>query len=511
MLVRIFSFFFVISLLSCKKPRTVYPKVEASSRAVYYVSPSGNDSEAGTISAPFQSINKALNVAAPGDTVFVRKGAFHEKIIFPKSGRPGKYVTLKAFPGEAPAIDGTGLTVTGKDALVMIRNVNYIILEGFTISNFKSSAPWVDVNGIIVDGTSAHITIRKNKVFNIENNAAAADGRSGHGIEVRGNTNTAITDILIEENEIHDCNTGYSENLTINGHVDGFTIRKNKIYNGENIGIVAAGGYAANSVPAYNFAKNGLISENEVYNLDGTKGPVPAYSQHNGAIGIYVDGARNIIVERNKVHDNGRGIGIVSETNNFPTRDCIVRNNFVYNNSLGGIYLGGYIGYTGGGTRNCYVINNTTFFNNRDLGYSGEIEGEIRITADCHDNVIHNNILYARAEKGVFINKQSTDGSNNRIDYNIYFSTGINSWSWNNIAYNNFSAWQAACQDDASSLAGIDPNFINIKLPDLHILPTSPARNSGILISSDIQGDEDIDGGNRVINNRISRGAHQLP
>jgi hypothetical protein len=108
MLVRIFSFFFVISLLSCKKPATIHPKAEVSDQAEYYVSPSGNDSGSGTISAPFQTINKALNAANAGDTVFVRKGAFHEKIVFPKSGRPGKYVTLKAFPGEAPAIDGTG-------------------------------------------------------------------------------------------------------------------------------------------------------------------------------------------------------------------------------------------------------------------------------------------------------------------------------------------------------------------------------------------------------------------
>ena len=55
-----------------------------------------------------------------------------------------------------------------------------------------------------------------------------------------------MKNILVVENEIHDCNTGYSENLTINGYVDGFVIRKNKIYNAENIGIDAAGGYWAN-------------------------------------------------------------------------------------------------------------------------------------------------------------------------------------------------------------------------------------------------------------------------
>lgn len=499
---------FITGILACKTSNGE-PEPAPKTNQIYYVSDRGNDSGSGSSATPFQTINFALSKATPADTVIVRQGEYHEKVVFPKSGLAGKFITLKAYPNERPVIDGTGLTVNGKDALVTIKNVNYVVLEGFDIANFKSSTAWVDVNGIMVYEGASNITIRKNRIYSIQHNVAAADGRSGHGIEVRGNTNVAIKNVLIEENEIYDCKTGYSENLTINGYVDGFVVRKNKVYNGENIGIVVAGGYAANAVAEYNYARNGVVEENEVFALDGTTGPIPAYNEHNGAIGIYVDGARNITVDRNKVHDCGRGIGIVSETNNFPTRDCIVRNNFVYNNSLAGIYLGGYIGYTGGGTRNCHVLNNTTYFNSTNLGYSGEIEGEIRITADCHDNVIKNNIIYARPNRGVFVNKQTTDGNNNVLDYNLYYSTGTQRWNWDNIAYTNFVQWKSASKGDVASTVGIDPQLVSTTLPDLHIAGTSSAKNSGTVVSLTVHGEKDIDNQARIINNKISKGAQQ--
>jgi len=476
----------------------------------YYVAKDGNDDNRGTIESPLLSINEALKNAMPGYTILVRGGTYNEKINFPKSGTSGLYITLKAYPGEKPIIDGTGLSVTGKEALITIRNVKYINIEGFDICNYKSTKPGVIVNGITVNQGSGDITIRKNKIYNIEHNVSPEDGRNGHGIEVLGNTNIAIANILIEENEIYDCNTGYSENLTVNGYVDGFVIRKNKVYNGENIGIVVAGGYAANSAPALNYARNGVISGNEVYNIDGTSGPIPAYQQHNGAIGIYVDGARNIIVEKNKVYDCGRGIGIVSETDNFPTDNCIVRNNFVYNNSLAGIYLGGYVNYTTGGTNNCAVVNNTLYANNRNLGYSNEVEGEIRLTENCTNNIIKNNIVVARQNRGVFINKQTTSGSNNSVDYNLYYSPIFNKWVWNGVIYTNFNDWQSACNGDASSIKGSDPLFISTETPDIHILSMSPARNKGIVISSSANGETDIDGNARVLNNKIDIGADQV-
>ncbi|SIO14837.1 right-handed parallel beta-helix repeat-containing protein [Chitinophaga niabensis] len=499
-----------VTTSACSKRNSPSGTQEPPRQNTFYVAPTGNDANAGTPAAPIRSINTALGKAIPGDTVIVKGGTYYEKVVFPKSGRLEKLITLKAFPGERAIIDGTGLSITGKEALVFIRNASYVVFEGFEVCNYKSSTPWVNINGIVADQGSSNIIIRKNKIYNIEHNVNPEDGRSGHAIEIIGNTAIPMKNIVVEENEIHDCNTGYSENLTINGYVDGFVIRKNTIYNAENIGIDAAGGYAANTVPAYNYARNGLITENHLYNINMRTGPIGGIHSY-GAIGIYIDGARNIIVERNKVHDTDRGIGIVSENDAFPTSDCIVRNNFVYNNFRVGIYLGGYLGYTGGGTRNCYVLNNTLYKNNRVLGAFDEIEGELRLTENCFDNVIRNNLVYG-GPADLFVHKYTNTGSGNIIDNNLYFTTNTPGWIWNTTngtPYTDFAAWKAATNVDANSIYGADPLITDPTLPDLRIQITSPAKNAGFVISAEKQGTLDIEGNPRIANGKISIGAHQ--
>lgn len=502
----------VILLLACacSKSGSAPTGGNTPSSKTYYVSPTGSDAAAGTINAPLRGINTALDKAVAGDTVMVKTGVYHEKVRFPKSGRLDKYITLKAYPGDKPVIDGTGLGVTGKEALVNISKSSYIIFEGFDVCNFKSSSPWVSPNGIVADAGASNLVIRKNKIYNIEHNAAPADGRSAHAIEIFGNTSTPMKNILVEDNEIHDCNTGYSENLTVNGYVDGFTIRGNKIYNAENIGIDAAGGYAANTVPEFNYARNGVITGNELFNIDMTTGPVGPIHGH-GAIGIYVDGARNITVEKNKIYDTDRGIGIVSENDAFPTSNCIVRNNVVYNCWRTGIYLGGYLGYTSGGTRDCYVVNNTVFFNNRENGAFGENEGEIRLTEQCFNNIIRNNIVYARPG-GIFVHKYSNTGSGNIINNNMYFTTGTPQWIWNSTngaPYTTLAAWQNASGTDEASVSHLDPLFVNLQLPDLQLQSASPAKTGGVFISADVNGTTDILGKPRFNGTNIGLGAYQ--
>lgn len=505
-------FFLSLMLIAgaCSKGGTSVPTANVAQTHMYYVSATGSDAANGAIGTPMRTINYALSKAVPGDTVLVRTGTYNEKVVFPKSGRLEKLITLKAYAGEKAVIDGTGLPINGQESLVMISNASFVVLEGFDICNLKSTVPSAGVNGVTANAGSSNIIIRNNKIYNIEHNVDPTQGRSGHGIEVIGNTPDVIKNVLVEGNIIHDTKTGYSENLTINGYVDGFTVRGNTIYNTENIGIAAAGGYAGNSNPALNYVRNGVITGNELYNIDMTRGPVGGIHGH-GAIAIYVDGARDIVVERNNVHEADRGIGIVSENDAFPTSNCIVRNNFVFNCWRTGIYMGGYLNYTSGGTRNCYVVNNTLMYNNKENGAYGEIEGEIRLTEQCFDNVIKNNIVYARPVD-VFVHKYTTTGSGNVIDNNLFYTTGTPQWIWQRTKDNiitDFNAWKTASGADANSVYGADPLFISTTQPDLHISANSPAKNTGVVISEEVNGSLDIDGKARIVNNKISKGAQQ--
>ncbi|MDP4184611.1 MAG: right-handed parallel beta-helix repeat-containing protein [Bacteroidota bacterium] len=516
--VNIFGSFMLCMILwtSCSDKSGDAPSPNKNSSHIYFVATDGSDSNVGSFQSPFKSINKALNNIVPGDTILVRGGSYYDKVTLTKSGTVDKLITIKAYRNEKPIIDGSYMQITGYwDGLITFSKARFITLEGLDICNVTTSTPHVDPEGIVIKDGCNNITIKRCSIYNIQNNTTLNDWRSAHAIVVLGNSDTETTkNITIDGCTIHDTKTGTSETLTIAGNVDGFTLSNNKIYDIENIGIIIAGG--DNLIPhgnvALNYARNGVISGNELYNNTHLRSPEVWGATSYGAIAIYVCGGANVIIEKNKVHDSDRGIGLVSESNIYPTKNCIVRNNFVYNCWRTGIYMGDYLNYTSQGTNNCYVVNNTLLFNNAVKGAFGEIEGEIRLTENCINNVIKNNLIYARPVD-VFIHKYTTTGSNNDIDYNLYYTTGTPSWLWNTTngtGNSNLKDWQAASNCDAHSVYGTDPLLRSITLPDLHIQDSSPAKNSGIFISTDINGTVDIDGNPRTSDNKISKGAHQL-
>ncbi|SHF42330.1 DUF1565 domain-containing protein [Pedobacter caeni] len=430
----------------------------------YYVSLTGSDTNNGSINAPFQTINTALNHAVPGDQVLVRGGTYHQEVKFPKSGEPGKYISLQAYPGEKPVIDGSNITVTGWQALVTINNVSYVTIDGFDICNLHSFAVNTDPQGMAIIGSGQHITVKNCNIYNIKNNTTLAQGRSGHAILAIGTGNTPISNLLITGCTVHDTQTGTSENVTLAGNIDGFIFSHNKVYDTENIGVIVAGGDGLNpkGAVATNFARNGVINDNIFHHNTMTKTPETWGANRFGAISIYVCGGANTLIESNIVYESDRGIGLVSESNIYPTRTTVVKNNLVYNCYRAGIYMGDYLNYTISGTKNCAVLNNTLFQNNRVAGAFGEIEGELRLTEHCDSNVIRYNRVYA-GPKDLLVHKYTLTGSHNLIDHNSYFSIGKPQWIWNSTndsPITDFLIWKKTSGQDANStLKIVSPKF----------------------------------------------------
>ncbi|GAC1445486.1 MAG: hypothetical protein NVSMB52_06700 [Chloroflexota bacterium] len=70
----------------------------ASSR---YVSATGNDTNNGSLAAPFRTIQHAVTVSRAGDTVYVRAGSYRELVTFTASGSATLGpITLQNYPGE---------------------------------------------------------------------------------------------------------------------------------------------------------------------------------------------------------------------------------------------------------------------------------------------------------------------------------------------------------------------------------------------------------------------------
>jgi Ca2+-binding RTX toxin-like protein len=81
---------------------------------VYYVSPTGSDSQTGTIGQPFASLQYAHDLAKPGDTIYLRGGvyALTEGIQLTRDGTSGAPITIANYPGETPILDGSRMTST---------------------------------------------------------------------------------------------------------------------------------------------------------------------------------------------------------------------------------------------------------------------------------------------------------------------------------------------------------------------------------------------------------------
>ncbi len=120
--------------------------------ATYYVRVTGNDTNTGTAAAAaFLTIEKAAEIAASGDTVYVGAGTY------------GIDVKIRDIAGAAPLqfiadTDGAhtgdaGAVVVGYDRQFFVRDSDQVQLRGFTFAgNSHESIAWIDsTNGLIED------------------------------------------------------------------------------------------------------------------------------------------------------------------------------------------------------------------------------------------------------------------------------------------------------------------------------------------------------------------------
>ena len=448
----------------------------------YYVSANnGSDSNNGSETSPFQTINRAISYVNPGGTIFVMNGTYQNNgygtvdtatntnmnnnhvVTINKSGSEGAYITLKNYPGHSPLIQ-----FDGRGGIVISNNMNYIIIEGFEVVGpgasityaeayanreykvLAASDPNDDINynhtyfsgkGIWGGyGAHHHIIIRNNIVHDT----------AGSGI--RFNDSDHIT---IEYNEVYD--TTWWTSSASSAVVFAETIASSEADNGTDVKMVIRGNLVYNNwnrIPFY------------VTQLPDNSGN----TNSNYGTATY----NNIL--------DGQGLYVTRSDDNY-YGTFLFENNVCVNNGKNGINFDNSLGAS------AIIQNNTLYYNgvheiiqdisvaNGNPGHRGQKVGGIK--ANRVQNVtVANNIVVTRDNLFSAIELPNISGS--RPVLNNIFLNGKLPSDDNGVPYNFISC---------CNMIDVDPLFtqvpssvngaIDISQANFELTENSPAINAG--------------------------------
>jgi hypothetical protein len=454
----------------------------AAQGTAYFVAKSGDNSNAGTASAPWLTISYAASKVAAGDIVYVGAGTYKESVPIATSGTASEPII---FDGQGVAVvDGTGVacctspafvanngfvgsTTQGLFTLGASAGLNYVTVEGFTIQNYKTTNKNDVPAGILIVGGGTGINVLDNTVQNIQSTAkqTKSSGPNAYGIGVFGTSSTPLS-VNVSYNTVTGCLTGESETTTFNGNVQNFVVSYNTIHGNDNIGMDAIGFEGVGPTGA-DQAKNGDVFGNIIYNNSAINNPGEQGGGQDGGYdedGLYCDGCSQVVFERNLVYANDINIEAASETSGEVSSDVIIRNNVTYGANSAGMTVGGYAKSGTGGSTNITLVNNSLYDDDLQATGSGEFQIQYRATGI----VFENNIVSA-GPQGLFLHGY-VSGSGVTLDHNDYYTTSSTTqFELNGTTYSSFAAYRSATGQDEDSV------FAN---PHFDSLPTCSASGT---------------------------------
>lgn len=425
--------------------------IHEEERLDIYVAINGDDGQDGTFSRPLRTLKQAATRAKAGTTVYVREGLYEEQLVVQHSGIWSKPIIFTSYQNEKVVLSGADLkNEEGNTSIITIDNKNYVTVRGFIVQDLSTGLADETVMGIFVTGSCSHILVDNNHVQRIKTHS---DQGNGHGIAVYGTG--SMTDIKITNNTVEDLKLGASEALVLNGNIKGFKISGNTVRRSNNIGIDLIGHEGVSEDEKVDYVRNGIVARNKVYDISTYSNP--AYDKEYNAGGIYVDGGRDIKIEKNTVYRNDIGIEVSSEHKGKFAENIDVLNNTVYENIYTGITIGGYDEQRGG-TKNSHISENI-LYRNDTKGMGG---GQLMIQYDARDNKIEGNILTAGPSR-IFIANYFEIGKNNKLSKNVFHKEsgekGI--WIWQDEEFTSFSAFKSASGSDKETIY-IDQNQLDL-------------------------------------------------
>jgi parallel beta-helix repeat protein len=240
-----------------------------------------------------QSIQAAIDKAAPGSTIRVQRGVYHESMLVQKpltlKGDGAELLPPTTLPSHSPCTEGAGTPVSGICvAGEVTKPLHGVTITGFEVEKFPGSGIW----GIYTDG----LRLLKNRTL----------GNGGYGIFSLRSTQSLIANNLATESDEAGIYVGESPiararvtGNVVTGNLFGLFLRDSTLITAEEnrasgncVGILAlnTGGGAGNY----------LIRDNQVTaNTKSCTSGLPV-----SGLGIVLAGTSDVRVTGNRVTDN---------------------------------------------------------------------------------------------------------------------------------------------------------------------------------------------------------------
>jgi pectate disaccharide-lyase len=125
----------------------------------YYVSPTGNDANSGSISAPLKNLQVAVNKMVAGDVVYLRGGTYYPDymqdsvkttIRITKSGTASSKMCIYAYPGETPILNFSSQPKAAGIRGILLSG-NYWHIKGITIREAGDNGMKLEGNYNIIE------------------------------------------------------------------------------------------------------------------------------------------------------------------------------------------------------------------------------------------------------------------------------------------------------------------------------------------------------------------------
>ncbi|MDD5086391.1 MAG: right-handed parallel beta-helix repeat-containing protein, partial [Candidatus Nanoarchaeia archaeon] len=372
----------------------------SSNGQVFYVSPAGSDSNDGTSSNPFKTIQKAANNVAAGDTVYVREGTYNSFNLNNKNGASDSWIVFKPYLDEKVIIDPYQYDYSNGIRPIHMSESSYIEINGFELTDSNplyDSEEYDDYSqgkshdGIKLSHPSHNIRIVNNHIYHTGSSGILTSYTS-YNVEIINNT-------------IHDAGL-YKRGYGIYLGGDDNIISSNTIYNcyGYGIHVYSYDTGTYGSAPDRNLIENNLCYNNGHSDYGKGYSEFPPEGQKRGdGIIVFGGGQDNII--RNNICYGNLDWGIRSNCKND-----VIYHNTLYDNGYQGIYV-----YK---NQNAIVKNNIAYGNHGEDGYTGEIYVPAGNTQSS--NLI-TNPNFIDADTGDFHLQPTSLAINNGIDVGVNY------------------------------------------------------------------------------------------